>query len=48
MQTEELIDCSLRNKRMQNAELFIKTDKLLRYTLMIKAMIDHLGELNID
>ena len=42
MRTEQLIDCSLNKKRMQNAEkLLIKTDKLLCYTLMIKAMIDH-------
>ena len=42
MQTEQLIHCSLNKKRTQNAEkLLIKTDKLLCYTLMIKAMIDH-------
>ena len=34
---------------MQNVEkLFSKTDKLLRYTLVIKAMTDHLKELNIE
>ena len=49
MQTEELIDCSLSKKRMQNVEkLLSKTDKLLCYTLMIKAMIDHLKELNME
>ena len=49
MRTEELIDCSVSNKRMQNVEkLLSKTDKLLCYTLMIKAMIDHLNELNIE
>ena len=48
MQTEQLIDCSLSKKRMQNADkLLIKTDKLLCYTLMIKAMIDHLKKFNI-
>ena len=47
VQTEELIDCSPSKKRMQNAELLIKTNKLLCYALMIKAMIDHLKELNI-
>ena len=48
MRTEQLIDCSLSKKRTQNAEkLLIETDKLLCYTLIIKAMIDHLKELNI-
>ena len=48
MQTEQLTDCSLSKKRMQNVDkLLIKTDKLLCYTLMIKAMIDHLKEFNI-
>ena len=48
MRTEQLIDCSLNKKRMQNAEkLLVKTDKLLCYTLIIKAMIDHLKWLNI-
>ena len=47
--TKDLIDCSLSKKRMQNVEkLFSKTDKLLRYTLVIKAMTDHLKELNIE
>ena len=48
MRTEQLIDCSLSKKRTQNAKkLLIETDKLLCYTLIIKAMIDHLKELNI-
>ena len=44
-----MIDCSVSKKRMQNVEkLLSKTNKLLCYTLMIKAMIDHWKELNIE
>ena len=49
MQTKELIDCSLSKKKMQNVKkLLSKTDKLLCYTLMIKAMTGHLKGLNIE
>ena len=49
MQTEGLIACSLSKKGMQNVDkLLSKTDKLLCYPLIIKAMTDHLKELNIE
>ena len=49
MQTEGLIACSLSKKGMQNVDkLLSKIDKLLCYPLIIKAMTDHLKELNIE